>query len=130
MIISISGFIIGVVFWVFYNKLTIAAILYSLVQIILYMMNLNSGIKKQIETKVIILLGVKITLLCTFICVLAGINYHVVLSIVLAAIIIVIGLGCLNFTIFKKKGHVPKRIYIPSILFIIGIILAFAIIGF
>jgi hypothetical protein len=38
--VSIIGFLIGIIFWAILYKMTIGAILYSLVQIILYGLNL------------------------------------------------------------------------------------------
>ena len=101
-ILALVGFSIGLVFWAFKYNLVVGSILYALAQIILYGLNLKAGIKKKIQLFFLVTLEAKIAILCIFICVILWIGYHVIAGVICFAIMIIVGLGLVNFSYLMR----------------------------
>lgn len=119
----------GVVFWGFQYQITFGGIAWAVLQCLLYGFSLKTGLGKQMDIYLLIMLIIKIIILLCFICLILGLNYGLAVGIVSISIVICCLLGVINMY-YLNTSHLPKAIkYITGAL-IVTIVVALALIGF
>ena len=133
MILTVVGFLMGVVFWAIFYETAFGGIAWSVLALILYAYCLKSSIEKLLDeeyTYLKVILSIKIVLLLCFICILLGLNYGDIILVVSFAIVVAIMFGALNVYHLFTHGHIPKLLKIITGIILIAIMAALSIVGF
>ena len=133
MILTVVGFLMGVVFWAIFYKIAFGGIAWSVLALILYAYCLKSSIEKLVGeeyTYLKVILSIKIVLLLCFICILLGLNYGDIILVVSFAIVVAMMFGALSVYHLFTHGHIPKLLKNITGIILIAIMAVLSIVGF